>query len=217
MFLFSSKCKTPKDCDRLTCLESEDRSAADTSVQMFVGHYFPPKRANVAALHMAPLATFRRKGYLHSHHHADIQQQRLRVMIDPLPPPSLSLSLPYSSSLGLSETMQTAAATALLSDCHSSSSASPLQPMGYIWQHTILRARQSAWAQQEEPSARADIFQGLFQQMEFLQVPFGVKYLAGGYSIWFITNWMACPAFSSSALHLQALSPPPFMPFSSII
>lgn len=129
----------------------------------------------------------------------------------PLPPPSLSLSLLYSSSLGLSETMQTAAATALLSDCHSGSSSSPLQPMGYIWQHTVLGARQSAWAQREEPSARADIFQGLFQQMEFLQVPFGVKYLAGGCSIWFITNWMACPAFSSSASHLQALSPPPFM------
>lgn len=44
-----------------------------------------------------------------------------------------------------------------------------------------------------EPSDSADIFQGPFQQMGFLLVPFVVKNLAQGYSSCPTTNWIEPP------------------------
>ncbi len=83
-----------------------------------------------SCMHMAPFVTFRR-GDWQSLHHTDIQQHGLHVMIGSL---SLALSfLPPAPSFfsfwAFRELVQAAAATALLSDCHSSISL-PLSAHG---------------------------------------------------------------------------------------
>ncbi len=157
---------------------------------------------------MAPFVTFRRDD-LQSLHHTDIQQHGLHVLIGSLS--FFPLYPPFFPSLALREMVQAAAATALLSDCHSSICL-PLSAHGVQLTTHDPQSQTASSSTAREPSASADIFQGPFQQMEFLQVPFGVKYLAWGYSIWSITNWMVYPAHSPSASHLQPLSPS--FPFS---
>lgn len=141
---------------------------------------------------MAPFVTFRRSGNLQSLHHTDIQQHGLYVMTGslffPLSAPLLRLSW------ALREIVQTAAATALLSDCHSSIPL-PLSAHGVQLTARDPLSQTASSSTARKPSASTDIFQGPFQQMEFLQVPFGVKYLASGYSIWSITNWIMYPAY----------------------
>lgn len=137
----------------------------------------------------------------------------LRVMIGSLSffP---SLPPPPSPSWVLREMVQAAAATALLSDCHSSISL-PLSAHGVQLTTHDPRSQTASSRTAREPSASTDIFQGPFQQMEFLQVPFGVKYLAWGYSIWSITNWIVYPCLtplhltSHHHLTLPCLSPSP--------
>lgn len=138
-------------------------------------------------------------------YHSDIQQRGLCVMTG-------SLSFLPLLSWAIREIVQAAAAPAPLSDCHSSIPL-PLSAHG-----VQLTARdplsQTASSSTREPSASADIFQSPFQQMEVLQVPFGVKYLASGYSIWSITNWIMSPPPTSD---LQPLAPHPLFPVSSIM
>lgn len=90
--------------------------------------------------------------------------------------------------------VQAADATALLSDCHSSIPL-PLSAHGVQLTARDPLSQTASSSTAREPSASADIFQSPFQQMEFLQVPFGVKYLASGYSIWSITNWIMFPTY----------------------
>lgn len=150
-------------------------------------------------MHMAPFVTFRGRGNLQSLHHTDIQQHGLFLMIGSLVSPLSASS--SSLSWALRESVQAAAATSLLSDCHSSIALSPLTAHGVPLAARDLLSQTASSCTAREPSASADIFQGPFQQMEFLQVPFGVKYLASGYSIWSITNWIM---YSISPLHFTS-------------
>lgn len=122
-------------------------------------------------MHMAPFVTFRR-GDLQSLHYTDIQQHGLHVMIGSLALFSLSAPPPLlPPSWVLREMVQAAAATALLSGCHSSISL-PLSAHGVQLTTHDPQSQTASSSTAREPSASVDIFQGPFQQMEFLQVAY---------------------------------------------
>lgn len=144
---------------------------------------FSSMGANVAAVCIWHIQWHSEESVLLPRHHIDIQLHRLHVMIRSL---SFLPSLPNTPSWALRETIQAAAAAALLSYCYGCIPL-PLSPWGTADNTWSSEPETASSSTAREPSASADIFQGTFQQMEFLQVPFGVKFLAWGYSIWSIT------------------------------
>lgn len=119
-------------------------------------------------MHMAPFVTFRR-GDLQSLNYTDIQQHGLHVMIGS--PAFFSLPPLLPLSWALREMVQAAAATALLSGCHGSISL-PLSAHGVQLTTHDPQSQTASSSTAREPSASVDIFQGPFQQMEFLQVAY---------------------------------------------
>lgn len=135
---------------------SEDTSAVDKLADHY---YFHPTEQ---MLQLYACVTFRR-GDLKSLYHADIQHHGLHMMIASL----FFFPLPLLGSQRDGACCQTAITASLSLSAH-----------GVQLTTHDPQSQTASSSTAREPSASADIFQGSFQQMEVLQVPFGVKYLA---------------------------------------